>query len=273
MQRFGPYTLIRPLAPLGAWERWIALHELNDTDHVVYRHAALHDAGERRRLVDQVARLSRPKHPHLLPVEAYSFDEQGRMCLVAPYTGNQEGLVTVANLLARKNGRLEVPEVARVVEHLLDAIATARAHGLSGARIDSARVLIDRRGSVQYELFGLLGREGVSTPESEDIRAVAMLAAWLLTGVEPHIATVSVSRVAGRASRGWDAWITAAGDPLDGFETIAEALAAMPTRGGVLPAKAVAMPAERSPGAIGAVIRRFRRAAPAEARPSDDRTD
>jgi hypothetical protein len=261
LHRFGPYKLFRQLNALGHWERWIALHERDDTDHVVYRHARSLDAFERRRMLQIVSKVSRPKHPHLLPINAYSFDETDRLCLVSPYTGNQEGLVPIKHLLARRSGRLEVPEVARCVEHLLEGIACARSHGVWVDEIDPDRVLIDRRGSVIYELYGIVNPrlcDPIAGPVSDEIRAIAQIAAWLLTGVEPSIAPVSVTKVAGRQAKAWDAWISAAIDPLGGFERIDDAIASMPSRDGVTPLPQ-SKPDVRVSAPLNAVMRRFRR--------------
>ncbi|MEM9373433.1 MAG: hypothetical protein AAGA55_07300 [Planctomycetota bacterium] len=252
--------MFRRLDPLGEWERWIALHEGNDTDHVVYRHAPAPGSFDRRRILDVVARVSRPRHPHLLPIDAYSFDEVGHLCLVSPYPGNQEGLVPIAQLLARRSGRLEVAEVARCVEHLLDAIAHARSRGVWVQSIDPDRVLIDRRGSVLYELYGLVNPRVCDPnpgPVCDEIRAIGEIAAWLLTGIEPRVAPVSVAKVAGRQAKPWEAWIAAAVDPLGGFERIEDALDALPGRTAVMPPRDLV--ADGAPKPISVVMRRFRR--------------
>lgn len=274
MHRFGPYKLFRKLHPLGSWERWIALHEHADTDHVVYRYAHRVDAFERRRLLEIVAKVSRPRHPHLVPIEAYSFDDEGHLCLVSPYTGNQEGLVPIAQLLARRSGRLEVAEVARCVEHLLEAIAHARSMGVWVESIDPDRVIIDRRGSVMYELYGLVNPrvcDPVPGPVADEIRAIAEIAAWLLTGVEPRIAPVSVAKIAGRQAKAWEQWIGTAVDPLAGFERVEDALSALPGRDG--PPAPRGPNAERVPTPINAVIRRFRRDTSAHPALPDARLD
>ncbi|MFK7883628.1 MAG: hypothetical protein AB8F26_05525 [Phycisphaerales bacterium] len=261
MHRFGPYKLVRQLAPLGPWQRWIALHEGNDTDHIVYRNPAAANSADRRRLLPLVEKISRPRHAHLLPIEAYSFDDSGSLCLVSPYTGNQEGLVSIGHLLSCRSGRLEVGEVARCVEHLLEAIAEARRCGVWVSQLDPARVLIDRRGSVIYELYGLVNpkiAEHPPGPVADEIRSVAEIAAWLLTGIEPGLATVSVARVAGRTARGWDAWVSTAVDPLGGFDSIEDAYASMPTRlGGSMHPQATTPDRASSP--ISVMIKRFRR--------------
>lgn len=263
MNRFGPYRLIRPLSPLPGWERWIALHEWDDTDHVIYRHASVHDSAERRRLLESVEPVAQVSHAHLLAVEAYSFDEQDHLCLVTPYTGNQEGLVTLADLVDRRSGRLEAPEVARSVAHLLEAVGAGRAGGLSHGPLDPARILVDRRGSLRIELFGLplaaaLEREVFT--ESDEVRSVAEMAVWLLTGLRQDVAPLNLSRIAGRAAKPWEAWVQAALDPVVPFDDAASALEALPGRAAVSPttpdeARAVDRPLAPFSG----VLRRFRK--------------
>jgi hypothetical protein len=264
VNRFGPYRLVRPLEPFAGWERFIALHERDDTDHLIYRHPALHEAADRRRLMAAIGPLAALRHPHLTELTAYSFDEQDRMCLVSPYTGNQEGLVTLADLVARKNGRMEVAEVALCVEHLLDAVATARRAGLSDGPIEADRVQIDRRGSVRIELYGLPRADrraaGVCAA-SDEVRAIAELCVWLLTGIRQDIAPTGISRLAGRAARAWEPWLETALDPVRGFESPDEALESLPTRSGrgdeLFPPEVVVTPAAGS--RLAGVLRRFRR--------------
>jgi hypothetical protein len=265
VNRFGPYRLIRPLCPVAGWERFIALHDRDDTDHVLYRHPPVHDGSERRRLVSAVAPLASVRHPHLLEVSAYSFDEQDRLCLITPYTGNQEGLVTLVDLMERRSGRLEVPEVARCVEHLLSGVAAARSAGLGGGPVEPERVLVDRRGAVRVELYGLPGADrvyrGVCTG-ADEVRAIASMAVWLLTGLRQDVAPSSVARIAGRGARVWEPWLEMATDPVAGFESPQEALDALPTRDGA--DRTIALPVVVVPGSpsrLAGMLRRFRRAA------------
>ena len=270
MNRFGPYRLIRPLTLVEGWERYIALHEQDDTDHLVYRHPALRDGPERRRLLEAVRPMCSVRHPHLLGVSAYSFDQQERLCLVTPYTGNQEGLVTLDDLVERRSGRLEVPEVARCVEHLLGAVSAARAAGISGGPVRAERVQVDRRGSLRIELYGLpsadRARRGVCTG-ADEVRAIGALAVWLLTGIRQEVPPTTVARIAGRQARVWEDWLETALDPVGGFETPEEALASLPGRD-TPPGEAVLEPVVR-PGTsvrFAAMLRRFRKTAPAQAR-------
>lgn len=263
MNRFGPYRLIRPLTPIVGWERWLALHEIADTDHVVYRHPAVHDAAERRRLLAQVAPLASVRHPHLLEIEAYSFDDAGRLCMVTTYTGNQEGLVTLEDLSQRRSGRLDATEVARCVEHLLEGVDAGRRAGLSHGRIDPERVLVDRRGSLRVELFGLPRADAIpagNPSENDEVRSVAELAVWLLTGLPFDLAPASLSRIAGKSVRGLEAWIRAAIDPIDGYDSAAAALGDLPARTDI--AVPFAQPTSVRPKAgFSTVLRRFRREA------------
>lgn len=263
MNRFGPFRLIRPLEPVTGWERFIALHERDDTDHVVYRHPALHESLERRRLLGAIEPLAAVRHAHLLEVASYSFDEQDRLCLVTPYTGNQEGLVTLSDLVERRSGRLDVAETARCVEHLLEAVVAARAEGLSGGPVEAERILVDRRGSVHIELYGLPGADrvyrGVCTG-ADEVRAIGAMAVWLLTGLRQDVAPVAIGRIAGRGAKAWEPWLEAATDPINGFETPADALAALPVRGHAERTREAAPPEEPGkPARIAEMLRRFRR--------------
>lgn len=263
VNRFGPYRLIRPLEPVTGWERFIALHERDDTDHVVYRHPALRETSERRRLLGVIEPLAAVRHMHLLEVSSYSFDEQDRLCLVTPYTGNQEGLVTLADLVERRSGRLEVTETARCVEHLLEAVVAARAAGLSGGPVEAERTLVDRRGSVHIELYGLPGADrafrGVCTG-ADEVRAIGAMAVWLLTGLRQDVAPVAIGRIAGRGARAWEPWLEAATDPMNGFETPVEALLALPGRGHTDRVREVMASVDPArPARIAEMLRRFRR--------------
>lgn len=262
MNRFGPYKLIRSLAPVDGWERSIALHERDDTDHLVYRHPAV-DGSERRRLLAAIEPVAGVRHPHLLEISAYSLDEQDRLCLVTPYTGNQEGLLTLADLVRRKSGRLEVPEAARCVQHLLEGVAAARAAGLSGGPVEADRVQVDRRGSLRIELYGLPPADrrvrGVCTA-ADEVRAIAALAVWLLTGLQQDVAPTRISRIAGRQARNWEPWLEAALDPLGGFESPAEALDALPTRDREVVDVPQVVVTPAATGRFADMLRRFRRA-------------
>lgn len=263
VNRIGPYRLLCPLDPLAGWERWIALHERDDTDHVVYRHAPLHDAAERRRLLAQIEPIAKARHAHLLEVEAYSFDEAGQLCLVTPYTGNQEGLLTLDGLVQRRSGRLEVAEVARCVEHLLQGVAEARSSGLAHGPIDPARVLVDRRGSLRIELFGLptveSGFHGVDS-EADEVRSIAEIAVWLLTGLRQEVAPTGITRIAGRSAKPWESWLQSALDPVTGFDDAASALRALPSRIGSAPVVVDPVEIDRPRTPLSGVLRRFRKA-------------
>lgn len=264
--------MIRALEPLLGWERFIALHERDDTDHLIYRHPALPEAAERRRLLATIAPLAAVRHAHLLEVSAYSLDEQDRLCLITPYTGNQEGLVTLADLVERRNGRLETSEVGRCVEQLLIGIQAAHAAGLHGEPIEPERVQVDRRGSLWIELYGLPAADrlprGVSTV-SDEVRAVASLAVWLLTGLQQDIAPERIARIAGRSARPWEPWIEVAIDPMRGFESAAEALRALPSRerGEPVVLPPVVVPAS-TPRKFVDMLRRFRKATDNASQPS-----
>ena len=264
MNRFGPYRLIRSLEPVLGWERFIALHERDDTDHLIYRHPALPEASERRRLLGSIQPLASVRHPHLLEVTAYSLDELDRLCLITPYTGNQEGLVTLSDLVERRSGRLETSEVGRCIEQLLMAVHAAHSSGVRGDPIEPERVQVDRRGSLWIELYGLPAADRVTrgfSTVSDEVRAIASLAVWLLTGLRQDIAPERIARIAGRSARPWEPWIEAALDPMRGFDSVTDAIEALPCRERIdPPGVPQVVVSATAPRKFADILRRFRKA-------------
>ncbi|MEZ6235608.1 MAG: hypothetical protein R3B68_15590 [Phycisphaerales bacterium] len=243
--RFGPYRLLRTLDACPAADRLLALHEKRLTSHVVYRFGAMRDAAERRRFVAAVEPLARVAHPHLLPIEEYSFASDGRAWVVTPYTGSQVGLVTLARLVQDKGGQMSPHEATRALTHVLEAVAAAHAAGLVHGPIGADDVLIDRRGSAAIELYGVSRRlralpdAGLEADEArrDEVRSVVTLGYRLLTGLEPAAPAVSPTKLVKRLDRRWNEFFAAglgdrpgtrAGDePAGGFATAEDALDAL----------------------------------------------
>ncbi len=230
----GPYVLVRQLTDGRLGERWLALHERSQTSHTLHRFAPCHDKAEQRRLLEAFETLSAFRHGHVLPIGEFSFAGDGRGWLVTPYSGNQEGLVTLADVLEAKGGQLGPYEAERAVAHLLEAFGAAHAVGLHHGPLSIDEVLVDRHGRVMIELFGLARRlQGLDRGNTELIRdeigSVAQLAYRLLTGLgadEPRIAAGRLNR---RLTRAWDEWLEAGLDPSGGFESATAALGALPS--------------------------------------------
>ena len=235
-QSLGPYRLIRPLRPCALSARWLAQHERDQTNHVLYEFDRLEDRGHRRRFLSAVERLIGVRHPHLLGIDQFSLCDQGSGYLVTPFTGDQDGLLLLSDLVEKKpDGLLPVAEVGRAMTHVLQAMAHAHANDLLEGEIDETRILVDRHGSLLLELYGLeralrgetrCDAEGVS----DEIASVARLTARLLTGVDDP--GVRPSKVLRKLDKAWDRWIERGLDPVQGFEDAFEALSLLPSNGG-----------------------------------------
>ncbi|MCL4740638.1 MAG: hypothetical protein KJZ54_00380 [Phycisphaerales bacterium] len=230
----GPYVLVRQLTDGRLGERWLSLHERNQTSHTLHRFPPSHDKAEQRRLLEAFETLSAFRHAHVLPIGEFSFAGDGRGWLVTPYTGNQEGLVTLADVLEAKGGQLGPYEAERAAAHLLEAFEAAHAVGLHHGPLSIDEVLVDRHGRVMVELFGLARRlEGLERGNAELIRdeigSVAQLAYRLVTGLSADEPRIAAGRLNRRLPRAWDEWLEAGLDPSGGFESASSALAALPS--------------------------------------------
>jgi len=225
----GVYQLIRPLDAASLGERWLALHERSSSTHVVHRLAAFGDRIERRRFLDAMQRLSRISHPHLLEVEEYCFDASGRACVVTPFTGSVDGLVTLASLMASRGGPMPPSEVERVARQVLSAIEAAHRSGWRHGPITGDDVLVDRRGSLRIELYGVRRclREGVATTSEQgrdEVRSLVSLAYVLLTGLSAEEPRIAPGRLVPGLEAFWDGWFETGLDGVSGFASASRAL-------------------------------------------------
>lgn len=257
---FGPYRLIRPLAPSRLGERHLALHVRRQTSHVVHRFRVCRDRVERRRFTAALEALTRLAHPHLLRVEQFSFGAAGRPHAVTPYTGSHDGLLTLRMLLDQKGGRLSEFEALRLLEHLLDASAHAHEHGLCHGGVDPEEVLIDRSGCVLIEHYGLARAIHADSDDAgarnDEVLSILRLGYEALTGVVPQSPMVRPTRLIRLADREWDAFFEAC---LDGAEPLdpVRVLARLPGR-----QRRSDTDADRL-GPVRVALRRLARAAPA----------
>lgn len=266
-EHFGPYKVIRPLGSTRGVSRFIVLCTKTDTNRLLYRFPSLNQHQQRRVLFDAMVSMSTLDHPHLLRVESASYDDRGRLCVITPYTGNQEGLVTLEDLVDQRGGKLGVIEAARAIEHLFSAASYAHQRGISHGPIECEHVLVDRFGSIQIELYGYpnLGQRNVPDSRllvSDEVRSIVEIAYIMITGLSVSADRLSPTRVLKRLDKNWDTWFEIGLDPLDGFADAEHALRALPTRDGCedwLTTRGI----RRSQVALGAMIRKFR-AGPAE---------
>lgn len=263
---FGPYRVVRELPSSRVGPRWVAINERTGENRAVYRVATCRDHVERRRLLAAIEREGLVSHPHLLTVEKFSLDASGVLWAVAPYRGNQEGLVLLPELVEANGGRLAPIEAERALEQLLDAITFAHEHGLHHGPIEDDEILVDRHGSVWIELYALPRLlDGFDASNEflirDEVRSVVALGYRLVTGLPAEEPRMPAARMFKKLDRAWDRWFDRGLDASGGFDSAAEALAALPSRGGPADAPVVATRPVRG------VLARFRRSAAADRRP------
>ncbi len=253
---FGPYRVIRALAPSSLAHRWLALHVRRQTSHVVHRFGVCGDRVERRRFTTAFEQLATVDHPHLLRVEHFSFGSKGRPLVVTPYTGSHDGLLTLRQLLDQKRGRLSEFEAERLIEHLLDASGYGLEHGLSHGAMQADDILIDRSGCLFVEHYGLrralAGDTPATTVDADEIDSIVRLGYECLTGVTTATPLVKPSRLARLSDRAWDAFF---GSCLGvaGVQTPAEVLEKLPSQAKVTNEEAEPL------GAVRVALRKLRR--------------
>jgi serine/threonine protein kinase len=253
--RIGPFSLVRPLHAGRLAERWLAVNEGAHSAHVAHRFR-MGDRAEERRLVAAVESLSRLSHQHILPVEQFTLGIAGAAWVVTPFTGSHDGLVTLARLVQDKGGRMPASEVDHALAQLLEAVEYAHECGVQHGELHLDEIVVDRRGSLAIEHYGLQRRlSGSQDLASEvirdEVRSIVELGYTLLTGLSAEEPRIVASRLIPRLDRRWDEWFEEGLDPMLGFASAAEALGALPgSRRGI----------EGRGGSVVTVISRVRRA-------------
>jgi serine/threonine protein kinase len=237
--RIGPFRLVQRLEAGPVAERWLALDEREQSTHVAHRFKPGTDRSEIRRLVEGMERLSGLSHPHILPIEHLTLERSGAgkgdgAWIVTPYTGTPEGLLTLSVLREHKGGQMAPVEVERTLTHLLEASEHAHATGFRHGPVSPEEVLVDRRGSVSIELYGLnriiKGEEGgpLVEVERDEVRSIVEIGYWLLTGLSAEEPRIRADRLIQRLDHRWDEWFDAGLDPMAGFLSAGEALSLLP---------------------------------------------
>ncbi|MCA9311289.1 MAG: hypothetical protein KDA21_08800 [Phycisphaerales bacterium] len=199
-------------------------------------------------LRDRLAPLVNLAGPHLLRIERLLTDERGRIWAISPYTGNHDGLVTLASLLPQKDGgQMSPDEAERAIGHVLEALAWLHEHNLHHGPLRADELLVDRHGSVLVELPGVLRfAQGLNRGDAElvrdEIHSLGLIAYQLITGLEPGTPRIPAARLVKRLPRAWDTWIETALDESAGFFTVAEAAAALPSSGNATTTAGVSTP-------------------------------
>lgn len=241
LRRLGPYLVERELPACRLARRWLAVHERAQTTHTLYQFTRLKDKADQHRFLSVFERVSRATNPHVLAIEHVSLGRNAVGWVVTPYTGNQDGLVTLDTLVAQKGGTMSVPEATRAVRHLLEALVAGSEAGLSHGPIRMDEVLVDRHGSLVVEMLGVARLlTGSSTADAELLRdeaaSAAEMAYTLLTGLPAEEPRIEIARLVRRLDKSWCAWIESALDLAGGgFASPAAALAALPGVSAIAP--------------------------------------
>lgn len=278
--RFGPYESVRPLAPVHGCSRMIMLHGRERTNHLLYRFEHITDSVARRRVFDRIMKTARLDHAHILKIERVGYDDTGRLCAITEYPGNQEGLVTLADLLEARGGRLEFSEAIRLMGQLLEACMHASEQGIVHGPFSMNELLVDRHGCTLIELFGLEqalhNAYSLQDARAEQTRTVIGIGYQLATGMPfgEHFSSNEggkPSKFTKKNERHWDNWFSYAMDPMGGFESSMQALQTMPTDSEhiarlielkpQMPMQSTKRPARSNQNIAGAVFSRFRRSA------------
>jgi serine/threonine protein kinase len=254
--RIGPFRLVRRLEAGPAGERWLAFNEREQTTHVAHRIPVGGPAGTRRFLT-ALEGTSNLRHPHLLPIEQYSLGSANTGWIVTPFTGSHDGLVTLSRLLRDKGGRMQPVEVERALTQLLEALEYAHGLGYFHGEVGTDEILVDRRGSLAIELYGLRrrllgsGDRPATEVGRDEVRSIVAIGYELLTGLSAEDPRIEATRLIPKLDRRWDEFFAEGLDPLAGFLTAGDAL-------GSLPSLRRELDARHSP--VQVVIRGFRRA-------------
>lgn len=246
-QAVGPYLLTRPLEPAAKGDRFLALHESDQSSHLALRLPVAGDRDGLKRFVDAVRVCESLRHEHLLAIEYHTIDADGFPWIVTPFPGDVDGVRSLGKLLREKQGQMHPGEAERAVQHALEAIDFA--HRLEPARDGrEARlpvvngvwtmdeVLVDRHGRVLLELYGLsraLRGEPVQADAEtvrDEVRSIVDIAYQLITGLRAESPMIPAGRLVKRLDPRWDRWLSRGLDASSGFDTAAEALAMLPAR-------------------------------------------
>ncbi|MBX9738280.1 MAG: hypothetical protein K2X32_15275 [Phycisphaerales bacterium] len=230
----GPYILTRELPRGVLGDRWLALHERAQTSHVV--HCLNNDPAEpdsAGRLLAALAAVRDFEHPHVLKIEDSWVDNSGCVWVVTPFTGDQDGLVSLDALLRRRGGFLSLEEARRAMDQLMVSVLAAHERSLSHGEITMREILADRRGSLLIEHYGIArGASAAPAPASladakaAEVRSVLTIGYQLATGLRAEEPLIRVSRVILDVDPSWDDLFETGLGPV-GFASAAHALSAI----------------------------------------------
>jgi hypothetical protein len=219
------YHLVAPLPPLGGWRRMLAIDRRgSQTGPVVLSFAPV-------TLIEDTARLAalsrdaeagaRVHHPNVLPVLGLeAVDDQ--LALAEPYRAG-----TALRLLLDASGRLPVELAVRVLCDVATGLAALHAldpgdgQPLAHGALTADRILVAEDGTSLVSGVGTGGGRSAA----DDVRALAAVAAELLTGEAPLAGRLDVPGVPAAVAAVIDRARGIAGEPLTGAAAFAAALA------------------------------------------------
>lgn len=258
VQAVGAFQLARLLDPSSFGERWLAQHESQHTDWIIHGFGPHMNKSSRVLLLSWLEAARSFSHAHLPSIHRVADSGSDRIWAAEPYLGSEDGILTIDRLVGLKGGRMSPAETERVLLHALDAMRYAHNLGVCHGPITASDLLVDRHGSITIDLYGLNRRlSGLMEFDPEvvldEVRSVAMIGYWVLTGLEAEEPRIRASRLIRRLDRAWDEWFEVALDPASGFSTASDALAALPSIGS-------RQIVETKPGAARGVLERLRTA-------------
>ena len=234
--RFGDYTITRELPESPMARRLLALEPDGRHAKVLHMFAIRPDDAQvavLRRAVDNLRAIN---NKHVLPVEKLLLGIVHQPCAVTPYTGHQDGLIDLDTLLVEKGGHMEPGEADRLMRQVFDGLAAAHDKLVHHGPLKARDVLVDRRGSATIEMLGvarsLEGLRGFSTEvQRDEIRSVVELGFTCLTGHDAATVGLPASKLVRKLDPAWDAFFAHGLDPIEGFDTAAQAIEALPSSG------------------------------------------
>lgn len=235
----GDYSTTRELKP-GMWGgRALALNGTTNTSHLLHTlKLPPSTTSDPRHFSAAMAKLQSLDNPHVLRVQAYGWEvgddpatnSTGQPWAVTDFTGDADGVVTLAALLELKGGMLSLEEGRRALEQLLDAPRYAHPLGFAHGTLTMDQIHIDRAGRLLVEFYGMqtaLSRAPIDRQaiEREEVVSIVKLGYQLITGLQPLDPIIPVQEIIRDIDESWQAFFETGLGPI-GFTSAAHAYSA-----------------------------------------------